>query len=169
MKIQVRKATREDAGAVWEVHTAAIRQGCGKHYTAGEVEAWAGSLKPSVYQEGMQTRTFLVAEEDSRIVGFAKLDTATGEVEAVYVAPDRARRGVGRRLLSALEDAAVKAGVPHLVLASSLNAVPFYVRCGFQALEKSGHRLPDGTVLDCVWMDKRIAVGAGRPCPAGVP
>ncbi|MEZ5565846.1 MAG: GNAT family N-acetyltransferase [Gammaproteobacteria bacterium] len=47
---------------------------------AGEIAKWA----------------VILAEEGDLIVGFAALDTAKANVEAVYVAPERWRQGIGQ-------------------------------------------------------------------------
>ena len=42
-------------------------------------------------------------EQSDDIVGFAALDSAVGEVRALYVAPKVVRCGIGTRLLEAVE------------------------------------------------------------------
>jgi hypothetical protein len=53
----------------------------------------------------------------------------------------RTRRGVGAAILSRLEEAAVKRGALRLQLQSSINAEAFYARHGYQAFERTTHRL----------------------------
>ena len=57
---------------------------------------------------------------------------AMGEVRAVYVHPDHARHGVGSALLAELEGYARGRGLDRLSLQSSLNAVGFYERAGYE-------------------------------------
>lgn len=69
---------------------------------------------------------------DEEIVGFGSaLDT--GEVTLCYVAPSMIFKGVGKALLTALEEHAALAGVDALHLDSTRTARAFYLRNGFMA------------------------------------
>lgn len=76
----------------------------------------------------------MVAEWDERIVGYASL--WSNSIQAVYVDPYCGRRGIGRKLVSALEHHARHSLNPVLKVTSSLNAEPFYRSCGFQQVEE---------------------------------
>jgi len=60
------------------------------------------------------------------------IDLAGNEIDALFVDPDCGGRGIGLTLMQAMEALADPARP--LVLSASLNAVPFYRRCGFEAL-----------------------------------
>jgi GNAT superfamily N-acetyltransferase len=62
----------------------------------------------------VRERFLVVAEGAGTIAGFGQLNQASGEVDAVYVLPERQRQGIGRALLRALEDAARAAGIEKL-------------------------------------------------------
>jgi GNAT superfamily N-acetyltransferase len=100
------------------------------------------------------------AEGDAR-----SLDPATepARVRAMFVRPDWTRRGLGRRILEACEDAARNEGFRRLVLMSTLPGVPLYLAYGFRSLEEVEITLPDGVELPCVSMDKPIE----RPATTG--
>lgn len=68
-------------------------------------------------------------------------------IRAFFVAPEAARRGVGRRLLAACVAAARAAGFTDLELMATLPGVPFYRALGFDAIEEVVDRLPDGVSL----------------------
>ena len=62
---------------------------------------------------------FLVGYEEGRPVaigGLRRLDDGVCEIKRMYVVPDARSRGVGRALLSALEDAARAIGYTHVRL-----------------------------------------------------
>lgn len=70
---------------------------------------WAGVIRPG--------NVLLVAEQMGTIVGTAQLELAMrangrhrAEVNKVLVRPDRRRRGIGRRLMEAVEEAARREG-----------------------------------------------------------
>jgi GNAT superfamily N-acetyltransferase len=54
-----------------------------------------------------------------------------GDVQSVWVAPDRRGAGVGARLVTALLDLARELGVEHVTVHSSTRAVTLYERVGF--------------------------------------
>jgi GNAT superfamily N-acetyltransferase len=95
------------------------------------------------------------AEGDARA-----LDPATepARVRAMFVRPDWIRRGLGRRILEACEDAARAEGFRQLMLMSTLPGLGLYQAYGFRSLEEVDITLPDGVRLPCVSMDKPIGV-----------
>jgi GNAT superfamily N-acetyltransferase len=66
------------------------------------------------------------------------LDPATepARVRAMFVRSDWTRRGLGRRILEACEEAARREGVRGLTLVATLAGVPLYEAYGFEASEE---------------------------------
>lgn len=56
-------------------------------------------------------------------------------IRAMYTHPAFARRGIGRMILTACEDAARAAGFGSAELMATLSGEPLYVRCGYRAIE----------------------------------
>lgn len=52
-------------------------------------------------------------------------------IRAMYTHPNFVRRGIGRLILQASEDAAREAGFRALEMAATLAGEPFYLRCGY--------------------------------------
>lgn len=79
-----------------------------------------------------------VAVEDGAVVGFATTVPCDGglELEDLFVDPDGMRRGVGRRLVEDLLDAARADGVQTVWVTANPHAMAFYTAVGFR---------PDGT------------------------
>jgi len=117
---------------------------------------WAGRLRPEKYAEAIDRYEFFVAEEDGAVVGFGELGQETGEVQGLYVSSDVAGRGVGRKLLSTLEERARAHGLKSLRLTSSLNAVSFYERAGFEAVEELSETIGPGVERASVRMFKEL-------------
>lgn len=86
---------------------------------------------------------------------------AEGEVTAIYVHGDHAREGVGSALLEHLQRVARQQGLDALALTSSLNAVGFYERHGYERVREATHETTREAELDVVVMRKRLGDEAG--------
>ena len=86
------------------------------------------------------------------------LDPATepARVRAMFVRADWTRRGLGRRILEACENAACAEGFKRLALGSTLAGLPLYEAYGFRRLEEFDVTLPDGVTIQAVSMEKPI-------------
>jgi GNAT superfamily N-acetyltransferase len=127
----------------------------------------------------LEDGTYFVVEEDGELIacgGWSRrdklfsgsseqdgrarlLDPATepARVRAMFVRPDRTRRGLGTIILEACEDAAREGGFRRLSLMATLPGIPLYVRFGFSVLRHETITLPDGVTLAAASMDKSIA------------
>jgi N-acetylglutamate synthase-like GNAT family acetyltransferase len=81
---------------------------------------------------------FLVAEEDEATVGFAGLETfgTTGMLRSLVVDESVRSGGLGRRLVAAIEAAAVAAGIVELWLLT-VDAERYFMRYGFEIVGRS--------------------------------
>lgn len=123
--VRLRPATGDDGDAV-----------AGVLVEAG-VAAWAGFLGEERIRAANADRLHpadVVAEDAGGVCGFAAWDAATGEVTRLYVHPRCWNAGVGRRLLTAAEDALRAAGVRRAWLNTEERgaAGAFYERCGWR-------------------------------------
>lgn len=164
----IRKATREDAASIHEVHTASIRELCAGAYTPAQISAWTARLSPERYVKGMEGLEFYVAEGgeggQGRLSGMLAFDKESGEIYALYVAPWAANKGVGTSLMALAETVLGEEGHAEMRLKSTLNAVPFYESRGFERAGESIHELGGGETLPCMAMVKKLGGKAeGRP------
>ncbi len=164
-EVRVRPAEPADAQGVTSVHYAAVHTTAAMTYPADILDHWSGPVTPrrienlrAVIVGGEET--VLVAEIDGEIVGFGSVVPSNNELRAVYVDPKAGRRGVGTRLVEALEAIAVRNGVEHLDLDSSLNAERFYQRLGYSVLSRGTHELASGIQMPCVYMRKVLKAGS---------
>ncbi len=152
--MHVRDATASDAEAVREVHAASIAAFGPAAYDCEQVEAWGSGVESADYAAiDAEEFEFVVAEADGDVVAFGSLLLAApdgyraavdAELTAVYVHPEAGRSGVGSTVLAALEDRAREASVESLGLASSLNAVGFYERHGYERVRERAHEFSSG-------------------------
>ena len=74
---------------------------------------------------------FLVAEEDAKVVGNVALDG--NELKALYVAPKKQGKGIGRKLINDLEN---RSKGKKIFMYASLTAYDFYTRLGYTTVRK---------------------------------
>jgi len=160
-----RAATAADLAALWPLRTRAVRASCAAHYPATVIEIWSASAPPASLAGLVNLGTALVAEEDGALAGFAVLDLASGEVDAVFVEPAYQGRGIARDLLRWLEVLAQGRGVQRLFLSASLNAVAFYERAGFMRVRDEVYAHRSGIGIASVFMEKVLSSACDGPVP----
>jgi N-acetylglutamate synthase-like GNAT family acetyltransferase len=104
---------------------------------------------------------FWVAEREDRIVGVGGwspdgLEPDLAWIRYLFVDPQAARQGIGRRLVEQAESSAQAAARPRLHVWASLNAVGFYRALGYQLKRRARWPVQAGIELDYRLMAKRI-------------
>lgn len=91
----------------------------------------------------------------ARTPGLLDPATEAARIRAFFVAPGRARRGVGTLILDACERAARRHGFTQAALMATLPGVPFYERHGYRAAESAVLTL-GGTPVRFIAMNKSL-------------
>jgi GNAT superfamily N-acetyltransferase len=121
------------------------------HEADGEIVACGGwSRRAKLYADAV------ARDDDERL-----LDPASepARVRAMFVRGDWARRGIGRAILEACEQAARSEGFQNLVLMATLAGEPLYRAFGFREVERLDIPLPDGVSTEGVLMERPITPG----------
>ncbi len=162
-EIVVRAATAADAQGVLEAHFAAVHSAAvhypAKYYDDETLDDWSPVVDQLRLESFLATwkpdqEVMHVACLDDFVCGFASIFVPTSELRACYVHPEAAGLGVGRRLLSCVEDKARELKLGWLTLDASLNAEHFYNAMGYQSDGIARHLLPTGRHMNCVRMYK---------------
>jgi GNAT superfamily N-acetyltransferase len=164
MQVTLRKATADDAAAAWEIRNAAIRHACKGFYADDLLSLWTVGEMTDEFVEFVLQQLH-VATVNGVVVGTGTINLGDGRLDAIFVRPDMMGRGIGKRIIAFLVDLGRSAGLTELKLDSTLNAAPFYRRCGFVGDAIGVYRSPRGISLDCIPMSKWIAppVHDGQP------
>lgn len=114
--------------------------------------------------------SFLVAEDDSGIVGYVVAvrseDVLTGWFWSLGVRHDRQRRGVGRILVSRVMDQMKSAGIKRMLLTvepENVNAIALYKSLGFEKNRMESDYFGPGEdrlIMEGVWRRPEREVGA---------
>lgn len=128
---RLRPATAEDVPALARLYEAAVRGTGPQAYTPEQVEAWAGfAREDDAFRRFVLDAHTLVAEEGTRVVGFAGL-TDEGLLASLYVHPDHGRSGVASLLLESLLDRARALALPEVRTHASDFSEGAFRRAGF--------------------------------------
>lgn len=104
-------------------------------------EPW-GQLKGSevLSDEDHSDHAMVVDSESGKIVGVARMQTNTslqGQVRCVAVSPESQGKGVGKLLMSYLEEIAQQRCFEEIILDARENAVAFYLSIGYGIIGES--------------------------------
>lgn len=159
--MKIRKAFDTDKKKISKLHISSIERLCSKHYTHEQLNAWTSVLIPSVYDQALKEKIFLVAHDSNQdLMGFGILDIQNAEISAIYIHPDAAGNGIGTELLCKLEEIARNSNVIEISVNSTLNAKGFYQRHGYLDHGLTFHHFSNGSKLECVRMFKNLPTDA---------
>jgi GNAT superfamily N-acetyltransferase len=154
--VKMRRAQRRDRESIRRVLAESIREAAASEYAHDKdlSKYWFSRAAESVDQAiGNPDFQVLVAEDSSGgIVGVGTLHNE-GEIKQCYVTRKAWRKGVGRRILTELEEHAKRIGLKELRLNSSVGARSFYQRNGFHI---SGEPFMWGGVIKVYPMRKQL-------------
>lgn len=177
MRIRLRLAREDDIPALEQLLHRSVRYLSAGYYSDAQIESalhYVFGVDTQLIADG----TYFVAEADERIAGCggwsrrktlyggdklkagedALLDPATepARIRAFFIDPGYARRGIGKQLITACEQAALAAGFHTLELGATLPGEPLYAAAGYQASARIDYAMPDGVILPIVRMRKTV-------------
>lgn len=151
-EISVRLAVSEDASVLIDIHARSIRLICKDDYSDKQLRAWIGDRQPSEIARRINTNAYYLAVVNGNPAGYGAYQPHTGELLALFVDPDYARRGVASALMRHLLADARRQGHERMWLQSSLTAVSFYEKFGFVRVKENVHYFAD-VPLQCLRME----------------
>ncbi|HEY7786838.1 MAG TPA: GNAT family N-acetyltransferase, partial [Pyrinomonadaceae bacterium] len=174
----LRLATLNDIPDIQELIVASVRTLSASYYTERQITS------ALLYIFGVDTQliideTYFVADEEGRIVGsggWSKRSTLFGgdqfkgsepdplldpktdpaRIRAFYIHPDWSRRGIGRQILAACEDAIRKAGFKRIELMATLPGEPLYSAMDYDRVRPEEMTMPDGESISGFLMAKNL-------------
>jgi phosphinothricin acetyltransferase len=164
-----RPSRDDDLPAITAIYAHHVLHGTGTFETTPPTESDMAARRADVQSKGLP---YLVIEDEGRVLGFAYCQWFKprpayrfSAEDSIYLHPEAAGRGLGKRLLSELARQAQDAGVRKLiaVIGDSANAgsIGVHRALGFTdagTIKSCGWKF--GRWLDIVLMDKAIGDGA---------
>lgn len=142
-----------DLPALLGLFRQAVHTACAGDYTPAQLEAWAPAEPDrAAWADKLSRETFLAAEEDGALLGFAALD---GDyLDLLYVRPDRLRQGIAAILCDFLER---QCPGERIRVHASKTALPFFEARGYRVLRRQQVERR-GQVLTNFVMEKELIV-----------
>jgi len=130
--MKIRKALASDAQAVFDLRNRSIRRLCRGFYSDDLLVRWTDGVTASPEFIEFVSQLMYVAETFDGIVGCGAVSLIDGKIDAVFVDPDHAGNGIGRKMMQRLEEIGIESGAAEtLYLEATLNAAPFYRKLGY--------------------------------------
>lgn len=166
--ITIRKATALDAQGIFDLRSRSIIEKCSGFYSEDVLLQWTQGAMSGAFIQDVEA-TFYVSEYAAEnvprcesetaantIIGSGKINLITGMLDAIFVDPSHNGKGAAKTMISFLEALARQSGLQKLILESTLNAAPFYRRCGFSGETQSTYHSPRGLAIACIPMEKLL-------------
>jgi predicted N-acetyltransferase YhbS len=185
----LRLACEADAPALEELIRLSVRALQAPYYSTAQMEAALGSVF-AVDRQLIRDGSYFVAERDAVIVGcggwsrrrsFHGGDSGrkhpdelldpqrdAARVRAFFVHPAWARRGIGRSIMTACEQAVIQAGFRTVDIVATLAGEPLYASFGYAVVNRYEIALAGGLSLPVVRMSRNVISAAlpGTSAPA---
>ena len=130
----IRRANLEDAARISYLikrNTEKVKE---NNYSATQIRAWKKANTTVTIKRSMKNKIIFCAFENDQLIGTIGLQG--NEVVGLYVSYSKRGQGIGRRLLSHLEQYAESKHIYKLVLTATPSAVRFYEANGYQSISK---------------------------------
>jgi UPF0176 protein len=152
----IRLFQKKDSDQIAQLFHDTIREVNIRDYSPTQVQAWApDDLYFTDWTENCTSNFTYVAEEESKIIGFAQLET-DGHIDCFYCHKEYQRCGVGTRLYRAIEAKALELKIERLFVEVSITARAFFKSRGF-AVVKEQQVACRGEKLTNFVMEKSLA------------
>ncbi|HEX9839274.1 MAG TPA: GNAT family N-acetyltransferase [Anaerolineales bacterium] len=177
MEISVRVATMDDIPELQTLIPESARGLSRGYYTPQQIES-AIKYIFGVDTQLISDKTYYIAEAEGEVVGcggWSKRKTLyggdqmkaeqdpllepeqdAGRIRAFFIHPDWARKGIGRRIIAACEEAAKADGFTRMELGATLPGEPLYAAMGYEVTDRFDIPMADGTTLPCAHMIKQL-------------
>jgi predicted N-acetyltransferase YhbS len=156
----VRPIREADLEAVRRLQAESFAALAGAIHSPAQIAAHVDLIMAPDYAGELLSNNLLVAEApDGTVVataGWCRVpdDDGVARLRKVFVAPERAGQGLGRRMVEAAEEAARAAGFRRFRVRANANAEAFYARLGYSPVRREEMPTAGGVTLPTVIMVK---------------
>jgi N-acetylglutamate synthase-like GNAT family acetyltransferase len=153
MNMLVREFEPHDAERLSQLIIQNLRQVNIRDYPQEAIEILESEYTPGEIIEAARHQLTLVCVIGGEVVGTASLDRE--RARSVFVEVSLHKRGIGKKLVLAIEDYAREQHIKKVFLLSGLSAQGFYEKLGYTVVRRFDNDL-DGIPLSVVHMEKEL-------------
>ena len=141
MKMVIKRAKKEDADIIGEVHSAAWKQTYQGVFSQEYLDSDSPSARREEFLSSLNDRhcVYLLLKDDDQASGIVKLLVNRNDIEVAsfYILEEYRGRGFGRKILEYIFSEYKDRHFVLWVLETNLNARAFYEKCGFELTDKT--------------------------------
>lgn len=141
MKMVIKRAQKEDADIIGEVHSAAWKQTYQGVFSQEYLDSDLPSTRREEFLNSLNDKNcvYLLLKEDDQASGIVKLLVKRNDIEVAsfYILEEYRGRGFGRKILEYIFSEYKDRHFVLWVLETNLNARAFYEKCGFEMTDKT--------------------------------
>lgn len=144
--MEIRRFKDKDAEAVSALIVTTLRTTNIKDYSSEDIENDVNVFQPQNILERASWTHFYVACDNDKIVGCGAIGPYWGKEDEsslfnIFVLPEYQCRGIGRKIIQALEKDEYFLRAKRIEIPASITATPFYIKMGYNY--KNGIDTPD--------------------------
>jgi N-acetylglutamate synthase-like GNAT family acetyltransferase len=118
--------------AILDVHKSCVLKTNSKTYSSEIIKEWLSTLSLENIKEQLKNSSWVVIEENDEVLAFAQYSLKDKEIYQIQVKPEKQNQGFGKKLFEYLEKDFKKNNTKSITLFSTLDAVSFYEKLGFE-------------------------------------
>jgi GNAT superfamily N-acetyltransferase len=160
--LDVRRLGLDDHSNVRHLHGRSMRSQSGDALSDAEIAAFLAYVGSAAYSDNLLAEEVYGGFIDGQLIGTASWhvngdDGETARITSVFVHPLFARLGFGGRLLCEVEGRAMRSGFDQLGTSTTINAIPFFERHGYQEASRGVKAFGPDCWLPVAFLRKRVA------------
>ena len=146
--MEIRRYKPGEEEAIWQIFFDATHISNARDYHPDLIERWAPKHRDMVdWSERLKETNPFVAVEDGKTVGMAEIEE-NGFINYFYVHPESQGKGIGKALMTQVEEQAIEYGIKRIFADVSITAKTFFQSRGFEITEERsnviiGHPAPN--------------------------
>jgi putative acetyltransferase len=159
--VTIRLVGLDEYSHVRNLHARAMSSESADSLSEAEIAAFIAFVRSPAYSDVLRGETLYGAFIDGQLIGTASWhvngdDGQLARISSVFVDPMFMRLGIGGRLLTEAEARAFQSGFNQLGISSTINAVPFFERAGYQVASRGVKTFGPGCALPVAFLRKIV-------------
>jgi len=132
----IRKATEKDATKISKLILNTLDKVNSKHYAKRQLIIEKKNHTIIKIKRELKNKIFFVLIDNKEIVGVVQLDLKESAIDRLFLNPKYLKKGFGIKLMSHVENYAIKRGIRKIMLYPTDYALNFYKKIGYKVIRE---------------------------------